>query len=171
MAVVVHLVDERLERFTKSREVPLSILGTTDRVQLELGSNAGGGKELSAQRDDLGVRHGRSRSDALDTDGEVLTIHTLCGTFIPKERTRVPKAYRRSKRLVRTVLDVGAYHAGSPFRTKRQRAAARIREGEHLLLDDNVRGLAGRPGEEVGVFEDGSLDPPVSVALEQPARK
>ena len=63
---------------------------------------------------------------------------------------------------MQAVLHVGAADRRSRLGAERQRPAAPVREGVHLLLDD-VRSGPGRPLEEFGVLEHGRLDAAVAV--------
>ncbi len=67
------------------------------------------------------------------------------------------------------MLDVGAAHRSGALRPERQRAAAAVIEGVHLLLHD-VGGLPHPAREQLRRLERGRLDPAVSGRAEDPLR-
>ena len=73
----------------------------------------------------------------------------------------------RLRLALEAVLEVGTDDRRRRLRAQRQRALAAVGEGVHLLAHD-VRAVTGGAGEELGVLEDGGLDPPVAVEGAQP---
>jgi hypothetical protein len=69
------------------------------------------------------------------------------------------------------VLDVRAEHAGGELGAQREPPAAAVVEGVHLLLDDEVGGLADGPLEHLGELEDGGGDLLDAGALEHARRR
>ena len=63
------------------------------------------------------------------------------------------------------VLDVGAQERRGRLGSERQRVAAAVVEGVHLLLDD-VGLVADPAGKELGALEERQPDLPVAVGLE-----
>ena len=80
-----------------------------------------------------------------------------------------PPELHRLRELVHAVLDVGAADRRRRLGPQRDRAAAEVVEGEHLLADDVGR-LADRALEELGVLEDRGLDAAVAGAGEDGGR-
>jgi hypothetical protein len=117
------------------------------------------------QQDHLGVERRVLRADRLGADLRELPVAPLLRALLAEERPDIPELHGL-RVLVHPGLDVRASDRRRPLRPQRERASALVLEGEHLLLDD-VGGIADRPAEDFGRFEDRRLDLLVAGRLEQ----
>jgi hypothetical protein len=124
-------------------------------------------EQLGEQQDRLGVERRVVGSERLDADLRELAVASRLGALVTEERAPVPELHGLGK-LVHAVLDVGARDAGGALRAQRQRAAAAVLKGEHLLADDVGR-LPHPAREEVSVLDHRRLEWPVAVAAEHRA--
>jgi len=137
-------------------------VAVADRVQLELIlRHAEPAQELVVQLDDLRVDERIVRADCLDGQLKVLPVAAALRRRIAVTRCDRVELHRL-REAVHPVLNVCARDRRGRFRAKRERTAAAIRKGVHLLLHD-VRSLPGRALEELGVFEHRRLDRAVAV--------
>ena len=137
-------------------------VGVADRVEVE---HAVPDAEPVGQRrvelDDLGVDRRVVGADRLDRELPVLAVPALLRAVVPPHRADRVELLRL-RLAVQAVLEVGARDRRGRLRSQRERAAASVLERVRLLLDD-VRALAGRADDQVGVLERGRVDPPVAV--------
>ena len=113
-------------------------------------------QQLIGQHEQFDIRRGLGRADDLGVDLMELAEAALLRALVAEHRARGGELERRI--LLPALGDVGAGDAGSEFGAQRQRIAAAILEGVHLLRDD-VAGLAHRAGEHAGRLEDRNLEP------------
>ena len=166
LRVLVEDVGVLVEPSIQSLHVGRAAVAIADRVELQLVARDA---EVAQQRvvvlDHLGVDGGIGRADALQRELMVLAESAAL-------RRRVAIHGREREELhrlglaVQPVLDVRTADRRRALRPQRQRTAAAILEGVHLLLDD-VGALTRRPLEELRVLEPGSLDAGVAVQRAQ----
>src|SRR5215210_3985724 len=82
----------------------------------------------------------------------MLPVASLLLALLAEHRADVEKLDGLGE-LVEVVLDVGAHRPGRTLGSQCHLPFALVREGEHLLLDDDVRALPRRPGEESRFLE------------------
>ena len=90
----------------------------------------------------------------------------VCGRSRRKKLDRY-QSFTGCGQLVHAVLEVGAAHRRGALGAQRERLAAAVVEGVHLLLHD-VGGLPHAAREQLGGLERRRLDPRVAGALEDP---
>ena len=122
-------------------------------------------QQLEQQQDRLGVERRIVGPDRLDPHLVELPVAAGLRRLVAEELPPVPELHGL-RLLVHPVLEVGAAHPGRVLRTQRERAAALVLEGEHLLLHD-VRRLPHPAREQLGGLEDRGLDVAVARRLEQ----
>ena len=122
-------------------------------------------QQVAQQHDDLGVERRVVGADRLGADLRELAVPAGLRRLVPEVRADVAQLHRL-RPLVHAVLEVGAHDRRGPLRAQRQRAAAHVLEGEHLLLDD-VGGLPHAAREQLGALEDRRLDHAVAGVVEQ----
>ena len=125
--------------------------------------------EQRVQQDDrLGVDGGVVGADRLGAQLPELAEAPGLRLLLAVVAAQVPELHRLGQ-LVHAVLEVGAAHRRGALGAQRQRAAAGVLEGVHLLLDDVGR-LPHAAGEELRGLEGRRLDAPVARGLEDRAR-
>ena len=115
--------------------------------------------------DHLRIERGVLGADRLDIQLPVLAEASLLRTPVAVDRL-VRVELLRLRLAVQAVLEVGAHDRSSRLGAKRERPVAAVLERVHLLRDD-VRPLPGRAREEVGLLEDGRVDPAIAVQVAQ----
>ena len=117
---------------------------------------------MPAAGDDFGVRQRLGGADHLDIDLVKLPVAPFLRAFVAEHRPGIEHLLRQ--RLRQPVADQRAADAGGGFGAQRERFAASVGEGIHLLCH-HIGGFAERAGEYAGIFEDGSA--PFLEAVEQ----
>ncbi len=107
-------------------------------------------------RDGLGVDRGVLGADGLHVELLELAVAARLRALVAERRAGRPELHRELA-VVQAVLQRRAHHPGGELGPQRDRAAAPVGEGVHLLGHDVGR-LADAPGEQLGVLEDGNLD-------------
>ena len=148
-------------------EVRGPALGVADRVELEpvLGDPEPA-EERVVQLDDLGVAGRVVGADRLDVELPVLAKPALLRSAVAVDRLDRVQLLRL-RLAVQAVLEVRPDDRRRRLRAQRQRAVAAVEERVHLLRDD-VRPLARRAGEQLGVLEHRRVDPAIAVQRAQP---
>ena len=125
--------------------------------------------EAPQQRDDLGIDARLGHVEGLGADLPELPCATLLRSFVAKHRPGVVElgALAVGGQLV---LERRANHARGALGPQRDRPAALVLEGVHLLGDDVGR-LADTAGEDVSMLEERRVDGLVAVAREQVLRR
>ena len=142
-------------------------LGVADRVQQQLVvRDSQAGKQLVVELDHLGVDRRVGGADRLDGELPVLAVAAALRRRVPVHRRDRVELHGLALP-VQAVLEVGARDRGGRLGPQRQRAAAAVLEGVHLLLH-HIRAFAGGAGEERGVLEHRRLDRAVAVEGAQP---
>ena len=164
LAVGVHQVHHRLQGLAQRLVVARAIFGTAHRIQLQLPIAQADFVEQRGQHlQHFGIAQRRLaartwRPDDLCANLVELAIASFLRTLAAKLRSNVVQLLQRAF-LVKTVLDVGAHHAGCVLRTQGKRLrpfalrTGLVLPGEHLLGDD-VGLFAHAAREELGVLED-----------------
>ena len=160
-AVVAQRALERGVVLHQRRAVSSAILGTAQRVDLELDpGDTEHPEEAPCDLHDLGVQLRRAIPDALDAHLGELMLPTGLRPLRPEERPGIVDA-DGADLLVEVRAEHRAERAGRPLGPERQRASAAILEGEHLLLDDV--GIGADPAaEQLRRLDDRRLDRAVS---------
>ena len=117
-------------------------------------------QQLGEQQNQLGVGLRRGRPDHLSADLPELPVAPALRGLGPEVARQVPELHRL-RELVHPVLQVGPADRRGDLRPQRQRPAAPVVEGVHLLLDDVGR-LADGADEQLGGLERRRLDPSVA---------
>ena len=167
-ALLLRLVVERVDVLVEPLLEPVDVRGAAvpvaDRVQLELPlRHAEPAEHLDVEVDHLGVDRRIVRADRLDGLLPVLAVAVLLRGRVAVHRALGVELHRL-RLAVHAVLEVRAADRRGCFGPQRERPAAAVFEGVHLLLHD-VGPLPGRSEEELGVLEDGGLDTAVAEGL------
>ena len=128
-----------------------------DRVDLQLEAfDAEEPEDFVCEGDDFRVLCRARRAEALDAELVELAEPAGLGFLVPVAGGQVVDLHR-ARLVEQSVFKERADRAGGALRTKGDGPSALVVEGVHLLLYD-VRGIAHRPVEQFGMFEDGSAD-------------
>ncbi len=163
---LVELAGVLLEPGPQPGEIGRPTLRVANGVQLEpvLG-DAEAAEQRVVKLDHLRIERGVLGADRLDVQLPVLAEAPFLRTPVAVDRF-VRVELLRLRLAMEAVLEVGAHDRGGRLRTKRERPVAAVLECVHLLRDD-VRPLSGRTREELGLLEDGRVDPAIAVQVAQ----
>ena len=123
----------------------------------------------AADRDHLDVGARLGRAQHLEVDLVELALAALLRPLVAEHRAGGEELERQLLRQL-AVGDEGAADAGGVFRPQRERFAAAIGEGVHLLGDD-VGGLADAAREQLGELEDRRRHLAIAVEARHVARR
>jgi hypothetical protein len=146
------------------RAIGMAARRVAERIELELGAlqDAERAEDLGPQGDDLDIAQGLSHADELDIDLMELPEATLLRALVAEHRSAGEELQRQI--LGEAIRENRAHDPGGVFRPQRDLFATAIGEGVHLLGDD-IGGLADRPREDFGEFEDRGRDLLIAIAL------
>src|SRR5439155_25158185 len=136
-------------------------------VQLEALPEPQRSEEVEEHGDDLGIERRVWLAEGLDIELMELPVPPRLRTLVPEHRPHRVDLDRLGPD-VEPVLDVGPHERGRRLWTERQRLAATVIEGVHLLRDD-VGLVADAPREQLRPLEERHPDLLVAVRLEGPA--
>jgi hypothetical protein len=143
-------------------DVPGPAVRVPDRVQLErVVRHFESAEDLVVELEHLGVDRGIGAADRLDAQLPVLAVAALLRPVVTPERPDRVELLRL-RLAMEPVLDVGARDRRGALGPQGQRASAAVLERVRLLLDD-VRPLARRADDQVGILDPRRLDRPVAV--------
>jgi hypothetical protein len=136
------------------RAVGVAALGVAERVDLQHDAfgDAERAQDVPARRDHLGIGQRLGGAQDLGADLVELPVAALLRPLVAEHRAGI-EHLARQVRLGQPVRDQGAADAGGVLGAQRDRIAAAILEGIHLLRDD-VGGVAEAAGEDARVLED-----------------
>ena len=138
-------------------------LGAAERVDLQAQPvEAEASPEPRRHQDLFGIDVRAGQSEGLDAQLMELPIAPLLRPFVAKHRSQIPEAARLV--VQESVLDTGPHAAGRAFGAQGETLAVAVLEGVHLLLDD-VRDLADRSPEQLGLLDDGHADLGIAIGL------
>ena len=160
--VEVQLRQELHEQLAVLR--PAGGVAQRGQQQLEVGQPQVA-EALHAERHHLGVQRRVVDAERLHVDLGEVPVAAGLRPLVAERRADRPELHRQ-RAVVQPVLDEGPHQPGGQLRAQRQRAAAAVVEGVHLLRDD-VGGLAHPAGEDGGLLEHRRLD----VAVARPAQR
>ena len=154
-AVLAQLVDVRPQRAPESFDNSLAVLRHPARVDLHAAvAKPPRGENVMLERDDFNIGRRARRAERLDPELMELPLSPCLRTLTTEHRAEViESSIERLGALPRHV----AHDTGGPFRAQGQASTAPVFERIHFFLND-VRRVAKRPGENLGILEDGRPD-------------